>query len=207
MLLRSYQDLVKINLAVENGSIAQARSTHTPATSWSHPAFVPASHISTCVAPPAGPMCIVCTTAQMTALVAAFDAAKAGTGRLHLWGLLSDGGVHSHQNPNPLTSHLSPSPSPLPPLLATHHSTFTLTLPTSSTGVHSHQNHLYALVAAAKAAGVPRTLLHVCTDGRDTPPTSAGGYMASLEKRLAELGYGEISSITGRYYAMDRDKR
>lgn len=165
MLLRSYQDLVKINLAVENGSIAQARSTHTPATSWSHPAFVPASHISTCVAPPAGPMCIVCTTAQMTALVAAFDAAKAGTGRLHLWGLLSDGGVHSHQN------------------------------------------HLYALVAAAKAAGVPRTLLHVCTDGRDTPPTSAGGYMASLEKRLAELGYGEISSITGRYYAMDRDKR
>ena len=64
-----------------------------------------------------------------------------------------------------------------------------------------------ALVAAAKAAGVPRTLLHVCTDGRDTPPTSAGGYMASLEKRLAELGYGEISSITGRYYAMDRDKR
>ena len=106
-----------------------------------------------------------------------------------------------------LTSHLSPSPSPLPPLLATHHSTFTLTLPTTSTGVHSHQNHLYALVAAAKAAGVPRTLLHVCTDGRDTPPTSAGGYMASLEKRLAELGYGEISSITGRYYAMDRDKR
>jgi 2,3-bisphosphoglycerate-independent phosphoglycerate mutase len=101
----------------------------------------------------------------MPALVAAFDAAKAGTGRFHLWGLLSDGGVHSHQN------------------------------------------HLYAVLAAAKAAGVPRTLLHVCMDGRDTPPTSGAGYMAALEQKLAELGYGEISSISGRYYAMDRDKR
>ena len=73
--------------------------------------------------------------------------------------------------------------------------------------MHSHQNHLYAIIAAAKAAGVPRTLLHVCMDGRDTPPTSGAGYMAALEAKLAELSYGEISSISGRYYAMDRDKR
>ena len=119
-----YQDLVRINLAVKNGSIAEMKS-----------------------------------------LVDAFACAKAGTGRLHLFGLLSDGGVHSHQE------------------------------------------HLYCLVAAAKAAGVPRTLLHVCMDGRDTPPKSGASYMEALEKKLAELGYGEISTISGRYYAMDRDKR
>merc|ERR1719393_635441 len=119
-----YQDLVRINLAVESGSIAEQPN-----------------------------------------LVAAFAAAKAGTGRLHLFGLLSDGGVHSHQN------------------------------------------HLYAIVAAAKAAGVTRTFLHMCMDGRDTPPTSGAGYMEKLEKKLAEIGHGEISTIAGRYYAMDRDKR
>lgn len=119
-----FQDLVRINLAVQDGSIAKQAS-----------------------------------------LVDAFAKAKSGTGRLHLWGLLSDGGVHSHQN------------------------------------------HLYALIAAAKAAGVPRTLLHVCMDGRDTPPTSGASYMEALEKKLAEMAYGEISSIAGRYYAMDRDKR
>jgi 2,3-bisphosphoglycerate-independent phosphoglycerate mutase len=119
-----YQDLVKINLAVEDGSIA-----------------------------------------KMPALLAAFESAKAGTGRLHLFGLLSDGGVHSHEK------------------------------------------HLYALVAAAKAAGVPRTLVHVCMDGRDTPPTSGASYIEKLEKELATQGYGEIATIAGRYYAMDRDKR
>jgi len=119
-----YQDLVRINSAVADGSIC------------TRPAFVNA-----------------------------FEAAKSGTGRLHLFGLLSDGGVHSHQE------------------------------------------HLYAIVAAAKAAGVARTLLHVCMDGRDTPPTSGAGYMEALESKLAEIGYGEISTISGRYYAMDRDKR
>ena len=54
---------------------------------------------------------------------------------------------------------------------------------------------------------MPRTLLHMCMDGRDTPPTSGAGYMELLEAKLAELGYGEVSSISGRYYAMDRDKR
>jgi len=119
-----YQDLVKINLAVETGAIAKA-----------------------------------------PALVGAFEKTKAGTGRLHLFGLLSDGGVHSHEQ------------------------------------------HLYALVALAKAAGIKRTLLHVCLDGRDTPPTSGAGYIEKLEKKLAEIGHGEISTISGRYYAMDRDKR
>ena len=119
-----YQDLVRINLAVKDGSIA-----------------------------------------KQAALVDAFAAAKSGTGRLHLFGLLSDGGVHSHQE------------------------------------------HLYALIASAKEAGVKRTLLHLCMDGRDTPPTSGAGYVEALEKKLAEIGHGEISTIAGRYYAMDRDKR
>jgi len=119
-----YQDLVRINMAVTEGTICKQK-----------------------------------------AFVDAFAAAKSGTGKLHLFGLLSDGGVHSHQE------------------------------------------HLYAIIAAAKEAGVPRTLLHVCIDGRDTPPTSGAGYMEALEKKIAEIGYGEISTIAGRYYAMDRDKR
>jgi len=119
-----YQDLVRINQSVSDGSIAKQKG-----------------------------------------IVDAFESAKSGTGRLHLFGLLSDGGVHSHQE------------------------------------------HLYAIIAAAKEAGVKRTLLHVCMDGRDTPPTSGAGYMEALEKKLAEIGHGEISTISGRYYAMDRDKR
>lgn len=119
-----YQDLVRINKAMGDGSICK------------QPAFVDA-----------------------------FAKAKEGTGRLHLWGLLSDGGVHSSEE------------------------------------------HLYAIIAAAKAAGVPRTLLHMCMDGRDTPPTSGAGYMEKLEAKLAEIGHGEVSTISGRYYAMDRDKR
>ena len=119
-----YQDLVRINLAVSDGSICKQKA-------WED----------------------------------AFAAAKAGTGRLHLFGLLSDGGVHSHQE------------------------------------------HLYAIIAAAKAAGVTRTLLHLCMDGRDTAPTSGAGYMEALVTKLAEIGHGEISTISGRYYAMDRDKR
>ena len=100
-----------------------------------------------------------------------------------------------------LTLTLSPTPTPIPNRAPDPTPTPILT------GVHSHQEHLYALIAGAKAAGVPRTLLHVCMDGRDTPPTSGGGYMAALEAKLAELSYGEISTISGRYYAMDRDKR
>lgn len=90
--------------------------------------------------------------------------AKAGSGRLHLMGLVSDGGVHSHQN------------------------------------------HIHALVALAKAQGVREVFLHAFLDGRDTPPKSGLGYVQALEAKLAEIGLGRIATVTGRYYAMDRDK-
>ncbi|BBD07853.1 2,3-bisphosphoglycerate-independent phosphoglycerate mutase [Desulfovibrio ferrophilus] len=92
------------------------------------------------------------------------DTAKAGGGRLHLMGLVSDGGVHSH-------------------IL-----------------------HLFALLEAAKAAGV-ETFIHVFLDGRDTAPTSGAGFVRQLQARLDELGFGRIATVTGRYWAMDRDKR
>jgi len=90
--------------------------------------------------------------------------AKAGSGRLHLMGLLSDGGVHSHQN------------------------------------------HIHALVALAKRQGIKEIFIHVFLDGRDTPPKSGLGYVRALETKLAEIGAGRIATVTGRYYAMDRDK-
>jgi 2,3-bisphosphoglycerate-independent phosphoglycerate mutase len=98
-------------------------------------------------------------------LVASLARAKAGNGRLHLLGLVSDGGVHSHIT------------------------------------------HLYALLAAAKAAGVPHTYVHFFGDGRDTAPRSAAGYAQQLVGFIAKEGYGEIATVVGRYYAMDRDKR
>merc|ERR1740124_976163 len=67
--------------------------------------------------------------------------------------------------------------------------------------------HLFAILDAAKAAGVPRVLLHMCLDGRDVSPTSGPTYVAQLEKKLADLGLGEIATLSGRYYAMDRNKR
>ena len=72
-------------------------------------------------------------------------------------------------------------------------------------GVHSHQDHLFAFLKAAKDSGVKRVALHVFTDGRDTPPQSAGGYMKELEKVLSEVGNAFIASVSGRFYAMDRD--
>ena len=90
--------------------------------------------------------------------------AKAGSGRLHLMGLLSDGGVHSHQN------------------------------------------HIHALVQLAKAQGVREVFIHAFLDGRDTPPSSGLGFVQALEAKLAEIGLGRISTVMGRYYAMDRDK-
>ncbi|MEZ4664088.1 MAG: 2,3-bisphosphoglycerate-independent phosphoglycerate mutase [Caldilineaceae bacterium] len=73
-------------------------------------------------------------------------------------------------------------------------------------GVHSHSRHLYALLAAAKAHNVS-PILHVVTDGRDTPPDSAQGFLRELEERLQNDLPGRIASVSGRYYAMDRDKR
>ncbi|KAI9227377.1 MAG: 2,3-bisphosphoglycerate-independent phosphoglycerate mutase [Piptocephalis tieghemiana] len=96
---------------------------------------------------------------------ASFDRASSGNGRLHLLGLVSDGGVHSHIK------------------------------------------HLKGLLKAAKAAKVPETYVHFFGDGRDTSPKSAAGYYEDLEAYIRELGYGTISTVCGRYYAMDRDKR
>ncbi len=73
-------------------------------------------------------------------------------------------------------------------------------------GVHSHQNHLYAFLRLAKKAGVPKVAIHVFTDGRDVAPQSASEYVKELETVLTELGPNFfIATISGRYYAMDRD--
>ena len=76
----------------------------------------------------------------------------------------------------------------------------------SDGGVHSHQAHLHALLRLAKELGAPRLFVHVITDGRDTSPTGGRGYVRELEAVLKETG-GRIASVSGRYYAMDRDKR
>jgi len=77
----------------------------------------------------------------------------------------------------------------------------------SDGGVHSHQEHLYALLRAAREFGLTRVFVHVYLDGRDTPPTSGIDYTAKLEQKMREIGVGKIASVSGRYYAMDRDKR
>ncbi|KAF9350014.1 hypothetical protein BGX26_011757 [Mortierella sp. AD094] len=102
---------------------------------------------------------------QLENIKASFENAKAGNGRLHFMGLISDGGVHSHQN------------------------------------------HLYALLDAAKEAQVPEVYIHFFGDGRDTSPRSAAGYMKQLLEKIDEIKYGKLATITGRYYAMDRDRR
>jgi len=73
--------------------------------------------------------------------------------------------------------------------------------------VHSSQHHLYALLAMAKQRGLERVYIHCFLDGRDTPPSSAVHYVAALQAKIAEIGFGKIASLVGRYYAMDRDKR
>jgi 2,3-bisphosphoglycerate-independent phosphoglycerate mutase len=73
--------------------------------------------------------------------------------------------------------------------------------------VHSSQEHLYALLRMAKERGVARAYVHCFLDGRDTPPSSAHLYVKALQDKIAEIGFGEIATICGRYYAMDRDKR
>jgi len=74
-------------------------------------------------------------------------------------------------------------------------------------GVHSSSQHLYALLEMAHSMGVPRVFVHAFTDGRDEPPTSAAGYVSDLVERIRAIGSGRIVSVSGRYYAMDRDKR
>lgn len=73
--------------------------------------------------------------------------------------------------------------------------------------VHSSITHLYALLRMARDRGLERVYIHCFLDGRDTPPTSAIFYIEALQKKIVEIGCGEIATIIGRYYAMDRDKR
>lgn len=77
----------------------------------------------------------------------------------------------------------------------------------SDGGVHSHQNHLYALLRMAKQNGVDRTYVHCFMDGRDTLPTNGAGYIQQLQHKMRELGVGKVATVSGRYYAMDRDKK
>ena len=72
-------------------------------------------------------------------------------------------------------------------------------------GVHSHMNHLYALINLAKKAGALRVFIHAFTDGRDTPPKSAEKYIEELENVCKDSGIACVASVSGRYYAMDRD--
>lgn len=103
--------------------------------------------------------------AENPALRRACDRVAESGGKLHLLGLLSDGGVHSHNT------------------------------------------HLYALVRLAKQAGVKDVCIHAFMDGRDTPPKSGQGYLEQLEAELSSIGLGRIATVTGRYWAMDRDNR
>ena len=77
----------------------------------------------------------------------------------------------------------------------------------SDGGVHSHQRHLYAMIALAAKHHLPRVFIHVITDGRDSSPTGSTRYIPQLQHVLDEAGTGQIASVTGRYYAMDRDRR
>lgn len=99
------------------------------------------------------------------AFIEAINNAKKNDSALHMWGLLSDGGVHSHNT------------------------------------------HLYALLKLAKEQGLSKVYVHCFLDGRDVPPSSAIKYIIELEDKMNEIGVGKIATISGRYYAMDRDKR
>ncbi len=98
------------------------------------------------------------------AYVKAFDNVKANDSKLHIFGLLSDGGVHSHIK------------------------------------------HIKKMVETAKEVGVEKTYVHAFLDGRDTDPHSGVLFIKELEKLMEEINYGKIATVSGRYYAMDRDK-
>ena len=99
------------------------------------------------------------------ALCSAMESCKNTGGALHLLGLLSDGGVHSHID------------------------------------------HLFALIDMAKSYGLEKVFVHCFMDGRDVPPASGKGYIEALQRKLFEVGTGKIATVGGRYYGMDRDKR
>src|ERR1700683_4372519 len=77
----------------------------------------------------------------------------------------------------------------------------------SDGGVHSHIDHLAALLRMARENKVSRVFVHCFMDGRDTPPESGIDFLRQLEQKMREYGVGQIASISGRYYAMDRDNR
>ena len=120
------------------------------------------------------------------AIVASCKRAKEGSGRLHLIGLVRDGNIL---------------------LFGRHTFDHSKLTQVSDGGVHSHIRHLFALLETAKEQGVPHTYIHFLGDGRDTAPRSASKYAQELLDFIKELGYGEIATVIGRYYAMDRDKR
>jgi 2,3-bisphosphoglycerate-independent phosphoglycerate mutase len=76
----------------------------------------------------------------------------------------------------------------------------------SDGGVHSHMEHLYALLELCRQKGIDKVYVHAFLDGRDVNPKSAGEFVNVLEKKMEEMGRGEIASLAGRYYPMDRDK-
>jgi 2,3-bisphosphoglycerate-independent phosphoglycerate mutase len=77
----------------------------------------------------------------------------------------------------------------------------------SDGGVHAQLTHLYALVRMARQEGVAQVFVQAFMDGRDTPPQSGAGYLRQIQKEMRTIGVGRIASVSGRYYAMDRDKR
>ena len=77
----------------------------------------------------------------------------------------------------------------------------------SDGGVHSHITHVFALLEMAKRRGVSKVYVHCFLDGRDVPPSSGKGYVAQLVEKCKEIGIGQIATVMGRFYAMDRDKR
>lgn len=99
------------------------------------------------------------------ALLEGINNCKKNNSDLHLWGLLSDGGVHSHNT------------------------------------------HLYGILELCKKEGLSNVYVHPFLDGRDTPPASGKDYVAELVDKMAEIGVGKVASLSGRYYAMDRDNR
>ena len=77
----------------------------------------------------------------------------------------------------------------------------------SDGSIHSHINHLFALLDLAKQKGLKKVYVHALMDGRDTPPTSGDKYINQLQDKINQLGIGQIATVIGRYYAMDRDNR
>ena len=77
----------------------------------------------------------------------------------------------------------------------------------SDGGVHSHINHLFALLEMAKREQVSEVFVHCFMDGRDTPPQMGAGFLEQLQAKMREIGIGKVASVAGRYYPMDRDRR